>query len=99
MNLLKQKDSYTLRMGLWFQGLEECWGEGRLREFGMDKYTWLYSFTVHLKLSQHCLLISSAPIHIKGLKKLSESGKGRKPVKGVLSQRALRSVLWGNPGK
>ena len=35
----------------------------------------------------------------KKLKKGTESGKGRKPVKGVLSQRALRSVLWGNPGK
>ena len=30
----------------WMGG--ECWGEGR------PVYVWLSSYTVHLKLSQHC---------------------------------------------
>ena len=49
--------------------------------------------TITLFVNQLC------PNTNKKLKKRSESGKGRKPVKGVLSQRALKSVLWGNPGK
>ena len=87
----------------------EGWGEGIVREFGMDMYTllyltwvtdkdllhstwnsaqyyvaawmvgefggkwiheyvWLSHFTVHLKLSQHCLLIGYTPIQNKKFK-------------------------------
>ena len=35
-----ETDSQTLRMSLWL--LEEGWGEGTVREFGMDMYTQLY---------------------------------------------------------
>ena len=36
---------------------------------GMHVYVWLGLFTVHLKLSQHCLLIDHTPIQNKNFKK------------------------------
>ena len=35
-----ETDSQTSRMSLWLLG--EGWGEGTVREFGMDMYTQLY---------------------------------------------------------
>ena len=40
MNLLTSQIHRLKRMNLWFLG--EVWGEGTVREFGMDMYTLLY---------------------------------------------------------
>ena len=39
-------------------------------ELHFNVYVWLNPFTVHLKLSQHCLLISYTPIQNKRFKKM-----------------------------
>ena len=52
-------------------------------------YLWLSPFTVHLKLSQHCLLIGHTPVQNKKLKRKNKTRqklRGRKepPSRGVL---------------
>ena len=39
-----------------------AWMRGELGEERIQVYVWLSPFAVHLKLSQHCLLIGSIPI-------------------------------------
>ena len=66
----------------------------------MDTYICMAEFLHCSPETVTTLLVNQLCSNInKKLKKRSESGKGRKPMKDVLSQRALRSLLWGNPGK
>ena len=65
------------------QGLYSTWNSAQCYltagvggEFGgqwIHEDVWLSPFTVHLKLSQHCLLIGYTPVQNKKLKKLGGS--------------------------
>ena len=55
----------TLRNARWQLGWEQ-----HLEENGYMLYVWLSPFAVHLRLSQHCLLISYTPIQNKNFKKI-----------------------------
>ena len=44
------------------QGYEAAWMGGEFGEEWIHVYVWLRPFAVHLKLSQHCLLINYTPV-------------------------------------
>ena len=48
-----------------------AWMGGEFRGEWVHVYIWLGSFAVHLKLSQHCMLVGYTPVQNKKLKKKS----------------------------
>ena len=68
---LKQVTNRDLLYSTWNSA--QCyvtgWIGGEFGGEGMHAHVWLSLFTIHLKLSQHCLLIDYTPIQNKNFKK------------------------------
>ena len=68
---LKQVTNRDLLYSTWnsAQRYVTGWIGGEFGGEGMHVHVWLSLFTIHLKLSQHCLLIDYTPIQNKNFKK------------------------------
>ena len=59
------------------QGYEAAWMGGEFGEEWIHVYVWLRPFAVHLKLSQHCLLINYTPVQNFKEEKKKKTGNVR----------------------
>ena len=70
----------------------QCYGRWGLGGEWIHVYVWLSSFTVHLKLLQHCLLISYNPVQNKKKKKKKKNLPARAGDMALIPWRSTRKI-------